>query len=261
MKSTIKSILGTVGIMTLYIKFKEGLFPNNQIKLEKKLLRSRQTFYSSFIPKDAIVFDIGANWGNRSEVFLSIGAKVIALEPLNHCYQYLKYKFMFEKCTVINKGVGSSNRIQPLYKPESADTIASFSTDFIEKTETRFGDKKWKVVSEMEIVTLDSLIEKYGSPSFIKIDVEGYELDVLQGLSQKTNIICFEFTLPELHEQLVECLNSLSNLGLYSCNYAIGETTNFNLEKWISKDHLLAEIETFKEKNITWGDVYIKFEK
>lgn len=260
MKSKIKSILGFFGIMTLYIKLKEGLFPNAQIKLEKQLLKSRQSFYSTFISKDDIVFDIGANWGNRSEVFLSIGAKVIALEPLNNCFDYLKYKFKFEKFTAINKGVGSTNRTQALYKPDTADTIASFSTDFISKTEDRFGDKNWSVVSEMEIVTLDSLIEKYGQPRFIKIDVEGYELDVLQGLTKKVNIVCFEFTIPELHEQLLSCLNTLSKLGNYVCNYAVGETTEFNNKTWISKSQLIEEIESFKQRNISWGDIYIKFE-
>lgn len=42
---------------------------------------SKSIFYSKFINNNDLVFDIGANIGNRTEVFLGIGARVIAVEP------------------------------------------------------------------------------------------------------------------------------------------------------------------------------------
>lgn len=42
-------------------------------------------FYEQFIRPNDICFDIGANMGNRTEVFLKLGAKVIAVEPQSEC--------------------------------------------------------------------------------------------------------------------------------------------------------------------------------
>ena len=45
-------------------------------------------FYQNFINKNDLVFDIGANKGNKSNVFLKIGARVIALEPDKKTLKY-----------------------------------------------------------------------------------------------------------------------------------------------------------------------------
>ena len=51
------------------------------------------SFYSQFVPNGGLVFDIGANIGNRIEIFLEIGATVIAVEPQAACVAILKEKF------------------------------------------------------------------------------------------------------------------------------------------------------------------------
>ena len=68
-----------------------------------------------------------------------------------------------------------------------------------------------------------------------------------------------EFTIPELHEQLLLCLDTLSKLGSFECNYAIGENTVFSHKTWITKQELIEEIKLFQEKKISWGDIYIRF--
>ena len=39
-----------------------------------------KSFYSHFIGKGDLCFDVGANLGNRAEVFLALGATVVAIE-------------------------------------------------------------------------------------------------------------------------------------------------------------------------------------
>ena len=55
----------------------------DSLKVKRKRLASRRglNFYSELIKKDDLCFDIGANYGNRSEVFIKLGAKVVAFEP------------------------------------------------------------------------------------------------------------------------------------------------------------------------------------
>ena len=64
----------------------------------------------------------------------------------------------------------------------------------------------------LRVTTLDRLIESYGVPAFIKIDLEGYELQVLQGLSRSVRGISFEFFAERL-QQTKLCVGRLTDLG------------------------------------------------
>ncbi len=45
----------------------------------------RLSFYRQFIDPDDIVFDVGANMGNRSKIFSKLGKKVVGVEPQSYC--------------------------------------------------------------------------------------------------------------------------------------------------------------------------------
>jgi len=64
----------------------------------------------------------------------------------------------------------------------------------------------------VETITLDELIAQHGVPDLIKIDVEGYESEVLRGLSRQVPKICFEWN-EEMDSQLWESLEILKGLG------------------------------------------------
>jgi len=64
----------------------------------------------------------------------------------------------------------------------------------------------------IQTTTLDALIKEHGNPDLIKIDVEGYELQVLKGLSTKEGKICFEWH-EEAYQDLCDCLDRLEELG------------------------------------------------
>lgn len=69
------------------------------------------------------------------------------------------------------------------------------------------------------MTTLDDVIAEYGVPGFCKIDVEGYESNVLEALSKRIPYISFEYC----HEFLVDsvrCLDYLERLGVIQLNYA-----------------------------------------
>lgn len=50
-------------------------------------------FYSGLVMKGDLVFDVGANYGNRTRVFGKLGASIIAFEPQEICFEYLKSFF------------------------------------------------------------------------------------------------------------------------------------------------------------------------
>jgi len=256
LKRNLNIILSKSGLYTLKIWLVEKLLPTYEIRENMKLESARIKFYKNFLSKNDLVFDVGANWGNRTDIFLKLGCRVVAFEPQVICSNYLKNKYKFKKCVVNQCGLGDCNEIKKFNISET-NAISTFSDDFIEKTKDRF-NKKWIGSTYVPIRILDSVINEYGIPKFIKIDVEGYEYQVLKGLTQKIKYICFEFTLPELIIDLLNCLNQIQNLGNFSCNLIVGEETSFFFPNWIHKDELILFLEKYKTNNITWGDIYIK---
>ena len=234
---------------------KDRFFKNEREKINEQ---RRFNFYSKIVKINDLCFDVGANYGNRSEVFLKLGAKVIAFEPQPKPLKFLRRKFK-NNITILDKALGSHPGKSDLYI-SSASTLTSMSKEWIEKVKTnRFKQANWNNKIEVEMTTLDEMIIKYGKPDFCKIDVEGFEFEVLKGLTQPIGIISFEFTIPEFVDKAIECLNYLNNLGKIICNFSPGETLTFALEEWLNSTDFIELFITLPAKGIVDGDIYIKF--
>jgi hypothetical protein len=109
------------------------------------------------------------------------------------------------------------------------------------------------------MTTLDNLIREYGTPFLIKIDVEGYELEVLKGLSQPIKMISFEFTVPEKSNIIIECIDRIRNINPnIECNFTIGEETKFAKKKWLTVKDLYKLIKTQEFIWHRFGDIYVR---
>ena len=115
----------------------------------------------------------------------------------------------------------------------------------------------WNEVIEVEVVTLDDLIEKYGMPVFIKIDVEDYEAEVLKGLSHPIKAISFEF-FNWTPERTRECLELIDRLGNYKYNLSVGENQRFENSDWMNTPEILAFIDRYKPEKSYSGDIYAR---
>jgi len=222
------------------------------------LTKKRLSFYSNFVKEGDLCFDIGANYGNRVDIFLSLGGKVIAVEPQEECVEYLKKKYG-DKIYIEQKGAGAEACIKDFYVCD-ASVLSSFSEDF--KTDGVWSrrDFKLKDIRRIEIVTLDSLIAKYGIPSFTKIDVEGFEPEVLKGLSQKTKTLSFEYTTSETNENLMKCINHLLKISdSIMFNLSMEESMELFSEKWYDKDSFMNFINSDAFIKTAGGDIYVKF--
>jgi FkbM family methyltransferase len=255
MRTAIKKILGPKLILGL-----RKWFPSTvQKQAEFREVRRKAVFYSSFIKQGDICFDVGANIGNRIAPLLHIGAKVVAVEPQPQCYRYLKRKFG-NRITLVSKGLGESNGTKAFHLADDT-TLSSFSDEWITavKNTGRFKEKNWNRALMVELTTADQLIEKYGRPSFIKIDVEGYELEVLKGLSVPVPMISFEYTVPEQPERAILCLEQIEKYNPDAeCNYSIGEDLVWALPVWLSGQDMRTHILSGAFNETCFGDIYVR---
>lgn len=255
MKAFVRKLLGERLYLHLHLLLKKG---NPPAQKAKKELRSRVRFYSAFIRKGDLCFDVGANVGNRVEPLLHIGARVVAIEPQEACHTQLQQKFG-RRITLVKKGVGDAGGVKEFFISD-ASTLSTFSRDFIEDVkEGRFSKHAWNRSIPIEMTTLDALIAQYGLPKFVKIDVEGYELEVLKGLSQPVDFISFEYMVPEQTDKVLRCIQHIESLqAAAEWNYSVGESMDFALRHWISSREMKNLVRQPAFSATEFGDIYCR---
>lgn len=231
----------------------EHLFPR------KRRHRNRMIeHYRQFISPGDLVFDVGANLGERSKVFRSLGARVIAIEPTKYCSTFLSDLFRGDRdVIVVPKALGEKEGLGEIKVSEKLPVLSTMSPKWT--TESRFSqDYQWETTEKIQITTLDNLIIEYGIPKFCKIDVEGFELHVLKGLSRPLPMISFEF-LFEFLDDAMACAERLESIGTVEFNFNVGEEMDFNLPSWVKKLSLRQRLIEMKNPKL-WGDIYAKME-
>ena len=227
----------------------------NMISFFKSFFNKKSHDVTKLLNSGDLFFDIGAHLGSKSKQFLDKDLKAIMVEPLPKCVEQLKITFKNkDNVEIIQKAVGKKSGKTSL---EVNTKMPATSTMAKHWKSGRFSNEKWDQKIIVEMTTLDNLIKIYGVPKYIKIDVEGFELDVLLGLSQKAGIISFEFT-SEFLDQTINCLNHLKKIGYQEYNFSIGERRKFYTH-WSNTEDLIQELRNeITNDKLLWGDVYCR---
>lgn len=215
--------------------------------------------YGRFVGKDDLCFDVGANLGNRVRAFRSLGCSVVAVEPQSFCVKALCSEFGEDSnVMIVPKALGSDQGSVELLLSE-AHVLSTVSKRFIEATSEsgRFRGVEWKGRETVEMTTLDQMVAEFGVPRFLKIDVEGFEPEVLGGLSQAVEAISFEWA-PEMAEEAEACIDRLCSLADYEFNYSWGESMKFARLAWIAEDQIRNLIREFSGESQMFGDIYAR---
>lgn len=156
-----------------------------------------------------VVFDVGAHHGETIKLFLKKlnVKKIYSFEPSPINFAVLRnntLRYQSNKVRIFNSGLGENISTDLINQ-----TIESSSSTMNQiNLESRYFKKKLKILNikdknkffkkfEVKILTLDYFIKK-NSIDFIdllKIDTEGYELNILKGLSEysdKVHLVYFE---------------------------------------------------------------------
>lgn len=216
--------------------------------------------YKKILKKDGLCFDIGANIGNKAETFINYFDKVICVEPQPNCSLKIKDRFSNRpNVIVVNKACGSEVGKSVLFVSNRFNTLSTMSEKFIETTKKeRFNGVSWDSSIEVDVTTLDVLIAEYGLPHFCKIDIEGYEPEVLKGLSKAIPYVSVEFT-PELKEKTFECIDILLKIDEgYLFNYSEGESEVFTFDNWLTASDMKEFLFKNNDFKVSFGDLYAK---
>lgn len=206
-----------------------------------------------------LIYDIGANIGTTSDIFKNIAKKVVCFEPNPQLKTILDNKFKNTNVTVDGRGVSNHNGIQK-FKIASTHTISTFAEDWINSS--RFTHEyTWNSGIEVATITLDSIIDEYGTPDYIKIDIEGYEYEVISSFTKLIPNMVVGFEWAEEQKTKIELtLNHLVDLGYNKFSYTEADKVLFDTEiEWKTIDNLsLIENLDSNRKN-KWGMIYFKF--
>jgi FkbM family methyltransferase len=158
-------------------------------------------------------FDIGANIGKWSHVNSSSASKIISVEADPETYRKLTLSCAPYSNIICENYAVCDNSGQDItfYKCTSADTISTLNRDWLASPTSRFNKYPF-IEIKCKTITIDSLIDKYGMPSLIKVDVEGGEFQCIRSLTRKVDNLCFEWA-SETNEITLQCLDYLQTLG------------------------------------------------
>lgn len=223
-----------------------------------KTARLRRLYAGLIAPGD-LAFDIGAHVGNRSRVLAGLGARVVALEPQPAFVGVLK-RLLPPGVVLVPEAVGRTIGTADLAISRRHPTVSTLSATWIDqvRTDPGFAAVRWDGTISVPVTTLDALIARFGEPRFVKIDVEGYEAEILAGLSRPLSMIAFEM-LPAALPVALDCLARLTALGPYRFNRTEGEVHVFKEPHWLDGAAMADRLRSLAAGGRS-GDVYARLE-
>jgi FkbM family methyltransferase len=230
-----------------------------QIVAREKQISFYRQFLAEMRPGD-LIFDVGANEGFKTDLFLRLGARVIAIEPdeTNQSIlreSFVKFRLVRKPLVIVGKAVSDKSAVETMWIDGPGSAVNTLS----QKWATALKGNKARHTcghcgldfarqKTVETTTLEELIAAHGVPIFIKIDVEGYELNVIRGLQRPVRYLSFEVNLPEFRPEGMQCVELLGRLAAAGkFNYAVDCEQGLALERWLGKDEFLNVLEKHTE--------------
>ncbi|HUR65062.1 MAG TPA: FkbM family methyltransferase, partial [Chitinophagaceae bacterium] len=178
---------------------------------------------------------------------LKMGYKVIAVEPEKKALSTLHWRFgRNNNVTILDNGVSDIEKTLTIHIAENRsglNTVSDKWVESLEKEKTNRWQKRhaFKDHYEIRAITVDQLYKKFGIPYYIKIDVEGYEKNVIKGMTRLPSLISFETNLPEFIEETIECIQHLSSISdTIRFNYSISD--KLELTHWITPPDMISKL-------------------
>ena len=156
-------------------------------------------------------FDIGANIGNWSRSNIPFCDKIIAVEASPITFSQLEYNCLNPNIVLLNYDVCNNNGNDITFYHADCNVLSTINKEWLTAETSRFHNQPYREIV-CKTITIDTLIEQYGMPELIKIDVEGGEYECIRSLTQKVALICFEWA-SETNDITLKSIDYLFSLG------------------------------------------------
>lgn len=265
LKRRLQSMLKRAGV---YYRLKNShLYDLYWSVADKRLaqVRSKELeFYRELLggfQKGDLIFDVGANVGDKANLFLRLGARVVCVEPDETNQEvlrssFMRYRFAAEPVVIVGKAVSDRSAVETMWIDGAGSAVNTLSqkwADSLKANKDKFEHEhcglQFAQSKAVETTTLDELILAHGLPFFVKIDVEGHEAKVLKGLKHPVAFVSFEINLPEFRQEGLECVSLLDGLAADGqFNYSTDLERGMALEKWLGAQQFSTVLENYPDK-------------
>lgn len=202
-------------------------------------------------------FDIGANIGNWSLANINNCEKIVAIEASPNTFNRLINNIgNNNKITCLNYAVCKSKDDYITFYESSADTLSTINKNWLVSEKSRFYNQTQITEIKCKTISIDKLIEMYGIPELIKIDVEGGEFETITSLTHKVNNLCFEWA-SETNDITFKCLNYLESLGYNNFSIQYEDYYTYRPQNYTDKETIIDFLNKTTPKR-EWGMIWVK---
>jgi len=211
----------------------------------------------------SLLFDIGANVGAYTQARKHEFERCVLVEANPLLCEKLQATFQaeIEQSHVIVCNNIVSKEASATFYVNKADTISTADIEWVQQSRFSESYRQWTPINNVATISIDELIRVYGVPSYLKIDVEGYEWNVIQSLTQclQNTHIAFEWA-EEKKAELLLILDWLHNLGYTQFSVQYEDAYNFQPIEWLEYQVVYQQLEQelMIQRKSKWGMIHVR---
>lgn len=179
-------------------------------------------------------FDIGSNIGKWALANIDKCDKIVSVEASPYTFERLANHCKHDRIILLNFAVCNNDGKDITFYHADADVLSTINKEWLTSESSRFHNYTFTEIV-CKTITIDQLIAEHGKPELIKIDVEGGEYECISSLTQKVDVLCFEWA-SEVNDITFKCLDYLTTLGFTEFYVQFGDDYTYRPTEYGSLD-------------------------
>ncbi len=212
--------------------------------------RDEIKFYEDLVnaSEPGCIIDVGASNGRKTEIFLTLASRVIAIEPDPVSARTLRKRFRWKSVVVREVAISSGTGTVPFYSFGAGSAFNTVSVDWAKCMTDGTNHMRLRLPEPVSInvkaETLASIETEFRPVKYLKIDAEGFEDKVLSTLNVRVPLVSMEFNFPQMWDAMLACIERLEKIDPgYRFNVAITEPPfKWEFDRWATGEQIVSSI-------------------